>query len=174
MSTSPLILSFRRALVDNKLRDWLSLVAQISHVELTHGSYYFKWSLNRSDLYTVQSLYQHLIDTQPPFHHRKIWKMRIPLKIKFFLWFLQREVVLTKDNLKCSAVIGMRLSNTSSLTVPLLKRFGKSSFLQLIWTNLGLSTICLVLGWIINLKRWKVWSGSVQLHCVGLFGAAMM
>jgi hypothetical protein len=100
MATIPLNISFRRALVDNKLRDWLSLVAQISHVELTDDSDYFKWSLNReltddsdyfkwslnrSDLYTVRSLYHHLIDTQPPFHHRKIWKMRIPLKIKTFL-----------------------------------------------------------------------------------------
>jgi hypothetical protein len=85
--------------MDNKLRDWLSLVAQISHVELTDDSDYFKWSLNKSGLYTARSLYQHLIDTQPPFHHRKIWKMRIPLKIKNFLRFLQWEVVVTKDNL---------------------------------------------------------------------------
>jgi len=27
-----------------------------------------------------------------------IWKLKIPLKIKIFLWYLQRGVVLTKDN----------------------------------------------------------------------------
>jgi hypothetical protein len=85
MATSPLNISFRRALVENKLRNWLSLVAQISHVELTDSLDYFKWSLSRFGLYTVRSLYHHLIDTQPPFHHRKIWKMRIRLKIKNFL-----------------------------------------------------------------------------------------
>jgi len=36
---------------------------------------------------------------QTPFHRKKIWKMKISLKIKIFLWFLQRGVVLTKDNL---------------------------------------------------------------------------
>jgi hypothetical protein len=28
-----------------------------------------------------------------------IWKLRISLKIKIFLWYLKRGVVLTKDNL---------------------------------------------------------------------------
>jgi hypothetical protein len=99
MATSPLNISFRRALVDNNLREWLGLVAQIWQVQLKEGSDFFKWSLTRSGLFTVRSLYHHLIDKHPPFQHRKIWKMRITLKIKIFLWFLQRGVVLTKDNL---------------------------------------------------------------------------
>jgi hypothetical protein len=77
---------------------WLNLVARISHVQRVEGADYFKWSLTKSGLYTVRSLYRHLIDTHPPFGHGRIWKMKIPLKIKIFLWFLQREVVLTKDN----------------------------------------------------------------------------
>jgi len=44
-------------------------------------------------------MYLNLIDTLIPFQHRKIWKIKVPLKIKIFLWFLQRGVVLTKDNL---------------------------------------------------------------------------
>jgi hypothetical protein len=81
MDTSPLNISFRRALVDNKLREWINLVARISHVQLVEGSHHFKWSLTKSGLFTIRSLYPHLIDTQPPFRHGKIWKMRIPLKI---------------------------------------------------------------------------------------------
>jgi len=99
MNTSPLNISFGRALVDNKLTEWLSLVANISHVELVDGSDHFISSLTRLDLFSVRSLYLHLIDTNTPFRHRKIWKIKIPLKIKNFLWFLQRGVVLTKDNL---------------------------------------------------------------------------
>jgi hypothetical protein len=62
------------------------------------GSDYFKWSLTEFGLFFVCSLYLHLIDAQPPFLHKKNWKIKIPLKIKIFLWFLQRDVVLTKDN----------------------------------------------------------------------------
>ena len=28
-----------------------------------------------------------------------IWKMKVPLKIKIFMWFIYRRVILTKDNL---------------------------------------------------------------------------
>jgi hypothetical protein len=98
-------------------------------VQLTEGSDFFKWGLTKSGLFTVRSLYHHLIDTNPPFQHRKIWKVRIPLKIKIFLWFVQKGVVLTKDNMARKAknvlvVTGMRISNTYSLTAPLLKQFG--------------------------------------------------
>jgi hypothetical protein len=31
--------------------------------------------------------------------NKKIWKMKIPLKIKIFGWYLRRGVILTKDNL---------------------------------------------------------------------------
>ena len=30
---------------------------------------------------------------------KEIWKLKIPLKIKIFLWFFQRWILLTKDNL---------------------------------------------------------------------------
>jgi hypothetical protein len=44
-------------------------------------------------------MYIDALDTHPRFQHRKIWKWKLPLKIKIFLWFLQKGVVLTKDNL---------------------------------------------------------------------------
>jgi hypothetical protein len=35
----------------------------------------------------------------PVYDNKKIWKMKIPLKNKFFAWYLRRGVILTKDNL---------------------------------------------------------------------------
>ena len=92
-------LYFRRALVDNKLVEWQNLVAQIAHVQLVDGSDTFRWNLTNSGSFTVRSFYLHLLDSQPPFRHKMIWKLKIPLKIKIFLWFLQRGILLTKDNL---------------------------------------------------------------------------
>ena len=37
LATRPLNISFRRALVDNKLVEWRNLVAQITHVDLVDG-----------------------------------------------------------------------------------------------------------------------------------------
>ena len=30
---------------------------------------------------------------------KHMWKLKIPLKIKIFMWYLKRGVILTKDNL---------------------------------------------------------------------------
>jgi hypothetical protein len=99
MSFRPLNISFRRSLVDNNLRQWLHLVAPVSNVVLEDGNDYYKWLLTKNGLYTVRTMYLHVIDKHPPFQHKKIWKWKLPLKIKKFIWFLQKGVVLTKDNL---------------------------------------------------------------------------
>ena len=59
----------------------------------------FRRNLTKSGLFSVRSFCPYLIDTHPPFRHKLIWKLKVPLKIKIFLWFLRRGVVLTKDNL---------------------------------------------------------------------------
>jgi hypothetical protein len=99
MSSIPLNISFRRSLVDNNQRHWLHLVARVSYIDLVDGKDHFKWPLMKNILFTVRSMYLDALDADPPFQHRKIWKWKLPLKIKNFLWFLQRGVVLTKDNL---------------------------------------------------------------------------
>lgn len=32
-------------------------------------------------------------------YHKKIWKGKIPAKIKIFLWLMMNNAILTKDNL---------------------------------------------------------------------------
>jgi hypothetical protein len=44
-------------------------------------------------------MYQYLMNQGTPFTNKFIWNLRIPLKIKIFLWYIQRGVILTKDNL---------------------------------------------------------------------------
>ena len=77
--------------MDNKLVEWRqSLVAQIAHVQLVDGSDTFRWNLTNSESFTIRSFYLHLLDSQPSFRHKMVWKLKIPLKIKIFLWFFQR------------------------------------------------------------------------------------
>jgi hypothetical protein len=99
MSSRPLNISFKRSLVDNNLSQWLHLVAWVSNVVMVDGKDYFKWLLTKSDFFNVRSMYLDVIDTHSPFQHTKIWKWKVRLKIKIFLWFLQKGFVLTKDNL---------------------------------------------------------------------------
>ena len=47
----------------------------------------------------MKSHYQALIKTDVPNFNKGIWKLKAPLKLKVFLWYLRKGVILTKDNL---------------------------------------------------------------------------
>ena len=49
--------------------------------------------------FPVKSHYLGLINQNTPNLNKVLWKIKTPLKIKIFLWYLRRGVVLTKDNL---------------------------------------------------------------------------
>jgi hypothetical protein len=44
-------------------------------------------------------MYLALISNGAAIRNTLIWRLKIPLKIKICMWYLQKEVVLTKDNL---------------------------------------------------------------------------
>ena len=50
--------------------------------------------------FTVRSMYKHLINQIAMPLNKLLWKLKLPLKIKVFIWFLIKGVILTKDNLK--------------------------------------------------------------------------
>jgi hypothetical protein len=59
----------------------------------------FVWNLTTTGLFTVKSMYEDLMNDHTPFLRKYLWKLKIPLKIKIFMWFLNNKVLLTKDNL---------------------------------------------------------------------------
>lgn len=59
----------------------------------------FVWNLTSNGLFIVKSMYEDLMCDYTPFLRKYLWKVKIPLKIKIFMWFLSNKVLLTKDNL---------------------------------------------------------------------------
>ena len=59
----------------------------------------FVWSLHSSGSFSVSSMYAALINNGVV--PQDIWQIKVPSKIKIFLWYLKRGVILTKDNLAC-------------------------------------------------------------------------
>ena len=48
-------------------------------------------------------MYSALLDVRVLSLNKPVWKQKIPLKVKIFIWLLHRGVILTKDNLaKCN------------------------------------------------------------------------
>ena len=99
MGSVPLNVSFRRALVGQNLVCWHEFCASIVHIQLNDSSDSFRWNFHQNGLFSVRSMYLALINNGYIEINKCIWKLKLPLKIKIFMWYLLKGVVLTKDNL---------------------------------------------------------------------------
>jgi hypothetical protein len=99
LSTTPLNVSFRRSLTDNYLLAWYHLVSKVVSISLSNDKDVFVWNLQKSGNFSVRSLYTSIIQCGVVPSKCKLWKIKAPLKIKIFLWYLWKGVMLTKDNL---------------------------------------------------------------------------
>ncbi|WVZ51083.1 hypothetical protein U9M48_002262 [Paspalum notatum var. saurae] len=99
LKSIPLNVSFHKSLTCDNLRAWYKLVSKVTNINLSEENDTFKWRLHKNGIFSVKSMYNNLIlDNTIPVTC-DLWKLRIPLKIKIFLWYLRTEVILTKDNL---------------------------------------------------------------------------
>jgi hypothetical protein len=92
-------IGFRRTLNGNKWDRWIHLLQRLITIELNDTEDTFKWNLTASGVFTVKSMYLDLLDGDTVFLKKYIWKMKVALKIRIFMWFVFKKVILTKDNL---------------------------------------------------------------------------
>jgi hypothetical protein len=95
----PLNISFWRGLVGNNLTLWYRLIARVAHIRLNDVQDKFIWGLPQNGTFTVNSMYKALITNTRVMYNMMLWKLKIPLRNKIFMWYLKRGVVLAKDNL---------------------------------------------------------------------------
>jgi hypothetical protein len=99
LATNPLNISFRRTLNDNKWVRWTHLLHRLIMVQLNDSEDRFKWNLTASGVFSVKSMYNDLLSGHTVSLKKHIWKLKVSLKIKIFMWFLHKKVIITKDNL---------------------------------------------------------------------------
>jgi hypothetical protein len=99
LGQSPINIGFRRGLSGNKWTAWLHLCQRLLPIKLSMEPDHFVWKLTTNGSFSVKSMYEDMMNDHTPFLHKFLWKMKIPLKIKIFMWFLSNKVLLTKDNL---------------------------------------------------------------------------
>mgnify|MGYP005837553273 CR=1 FL=1 len=68
-------------------------------VNLSDAADSIHWKLSVSRVFLVKSMYTYLINARPIPRAMHIWKIKVPLKIKVFMWFVHKGVILSKDNL---------------------------------------------------------------------------
>jgi hypothetical protein len=66
---------------------------------VTSYSDIISWKIEKSGKFTVKYMYNGMTKNDSGLYHKRIWKGKIPPKIKIFLWLLTKDAVLTKDNL---------------------------------------------------------------------------
>jgi hypothetical protein len=49
--------------------------------------------------FSVQSTYKNLVNELAMPLNKEVWKLKLSLKVKVFIWFFFKGVILTKDNL---------------------------------------------------------------------------
>jgi hypothetical protein len=86
-------------LIGPKLVAWNELLPRLASVVLYDEQDVFRWNLAPNGKFFVKSHYLALIHSDVPNLDKRLWKLKAPLKIKIFLWYLRRGVILTKDNL---------------------------------------------------------------------------
>jgi hypothetical protein len=67
MSVEHYNILFIRDLVDDKLQKWLRLLIKINNVTLGRGRDVFRWHLNTTGIFSVRSMYLHMVNQQAPF-----------------------------------------------------------------------------------------------------------
>jgi hypothetical protein len=99
LSSRPLNISFRRALRGDKLRMWFDLVTLVLSVSLGEAGDSWVRLLGTKSTYSVKAMYSDMMLSRRVPRRHIFWKLKLPLKIKIFLWYLEKGVTLTKDNL---------------------------------------------------------------------------
>jgi hypothetical protein len=82
LSQTPLNITFRRGLNDQKYDEWLHLCQRLININLTDEPDKFVWKLTDSGLFTVKSMYLDYMNGHTRFLRKYLWKLKIPLKIK--------------------------------------------------------------------------------------------
>ena len=95
----PLNVSFKGHVTGNNLRDWMDLRHRLAYIQLGANNDIGIWQLHKSGQFSVRSMYSALLDVRVLPINKPVWKLKIPLKVKIFIWLLHRVVILTKDNL---------------------------------------------------------------------------
>jgi hypothetical protein len=108
MGTVPLNISFRRTLSHDKWTSWLNLLQRLFEVQLSEDPDKFIWRLTANGEFSVKSLYVDFMNDHTVFLKKYIWRLKVPLKIRIFMWFLNKKVLLTKDNLSKRNWIGSK------------------------------------------------------------------
>jgi hypothetical protein len=88
-------LNFRRWLDERAQNQWRQMRDMLATCALSPQKDLVKWTWEKTRNFSVKSMYDHLCSGDVNEPNKKIWKSKIPLKIKIFMWLIQQNAILT-------------------------------------------------------------------------------
>lgn len=96
-------IGFRRALGESELKEWERLMECLDDKQILEVDTedVFFWAYEKSGIYSTRSMYRNIMFRGVNNHRmRKLWKSKLPMKIKVFMWLLIQDKLQTGVNLK--------------------------------------------------------------------------
>ncbi|WVZ77334.1 hypothetical protein U9M48_025213 [Paspalum notatum var. saurae] len=125
LNTVPLNVSFRRALIGEKLIAWHDLVLKVALVVLGKVKISLLGILTKTEGCAPRK--------------NLFWALKVLLKIKIFLWFLKRGVVLTKNNLAKRQWKGNLKCSFCNANKTILHLFFDCHVARFVWNSIFIS-----------------------------------
>lgn len=100
---------FRRTLHGETLELWRSLKDRCEDIKMGVGRDRVEWTLTGDKNFSTKSLYRKLVTDEYTYPQKFLWKVKIPAKIKVFLWLVNKRSILTKDSLIKRGWVGSNL-----------------------------------------------------------------
>jgi hypothetical protein len=99
VKTGKILITFRRWLTHDLEYCWNLIWVDVSRFQLQDSNDVVVWKNGKSNKFSVRSMYNLLTKSDAGPAHKKIWKGRVPPKIKIFMWLMTNDALLTKDNM---------------------------------------------------------------------------
>lgn len=95
------IVELRRNVGPYQIEEWNNLNTLLDGVVLNNDNDFVKWAFESSGKYTTKSLYRNVsFRGVIAVMRQKLWKNRLPMKIKVFLWLATQDRIQTGVQLK--------------------------------------------------------------------------
>jgi hypothetical protein len=91
--------SYRRWLTPDLIIQEAGLFQLMAQTHLSTDNDLPRWKWSKKGNFTVKSIYKKICGGGRDRSFRHLWKSRIPLKIKVWLWLIWHNAIATKDNL---------------------------------------------------------------------------
>ena len=93
-------LTFRRRLLPEYMTQWGAIQEKARGVNLVDDADQVIWDLCHNKKFSTKSVYKLLEKTVVGPNYKWLWKTKVPLKIRIFLWQLVQDAVPTRENMK--------------------------------------------------------------------------